>query len=145
MGGCTHPEARDQLAAVTALAVLPEGRLASAGVHGSVLVWDLAAGSAQLLEGHTYAVTALAVLPENRLASAGDDGTVRVWNFAAGSTRVREGQTDCVSRTGCCRLYRRRSPLAAFGVKEGAAARPYQSPALRCLAKQVRASRHRAN
>jgi WD40 repeat protein len=73
---------------VSALAVLPDGRLASAGNDGTVRIWDLAAGNARVLEGHTGWIGALAELPEGRLASAGIDRTVRVWELAYEAVRV---------------------------------------------------------
>jgi WD40 repeat protein len=61
---------------VNALAVLPEGRLASGSLDGAVRVWDLAAGTAHVLKGHTDRVNALAVLPDGSLASGSNDYTV---------------------------------------------------------------------
>ncbi len=84
--------------AVRALAVLPDGTLASASSDNTVRVWDSATGRClHVLEGHTGAVLALAVLPDGTLASAGSDGTVRVWETATGRClRVLDGHTDWV-------------------------------------------------
>jgi WD40 repeat protein len=68
---------------VYALAVLPDGRLASGFGDKTIRVWDAEAGleTAQL-DGHTNAIRALVVLPDGRLASCayGDDSTIRVWD-----------------------------------------------------------------
>jgi WD40 repeat protein len=68
---------------VSALAVLPDGRLASAGHDSTVRIWDPTHGTTPLdLHGHTGELSALAVLPDMRLASAGHDRTVRIWDPA---------------------------------------------------------------
>jgi WD40 repeat protein len=64
-----------------ALAVLPDGRLASASWDKTVLVLRTSTGVFEaMLEGHTSYVYALAVLPDGRLASGSYDKTVRVWS-----------------------------------------------------------------
>jgi len=66
---------------VRALAVLPDGRLASASEDGTVRVWRPSTGVCEaVLKGHTSWVTALAVLPDGRLASGSRDSIVRVWS-----------------------------------------------------------------
>jgi WD40 repeat protein len=76
--------------AITALAVLPDGRLASASDDRTVRLWDVNRGTETArLEGHTEAITALAVLPDGRLASASDDGTVRLWDVKRGVETAR--------------------------------------------------------
>ena len=58
-------------------------RLAAATMGGAIPVWDLAAGSETLLEGHAQRVNDLRFLADGRLVSASDDRTVRVWDLAA--------------------------------------------------------------
>ena len=71
---------------VTALAVLPDGKLASGSRDEMVHVWDAASGACLLtLAGHTDSVFALAVLPDGKLASGSNDNTVRVWDAASGA------------------------------------------------------------
>jgi hypothetical protein len=53
-------------------------------VDRTVRLWELAASTARVLEGHTGWVSALAVLPDGSLASAGNDGTVRMRDLASG-------------------------------------------------------------
>jgi WD40 repeat protein len=57
------------------------GRVASAGVDGTVRVWQAGGGADPLvLSGHTGPVRGVAFSPDGRrVASAGSDGTVRVW------------------------------------------------------------------
>ena len=70
---------------VSALAVLPDGRIASGAGDGTVRVWDPQGRHApQVFEGHEGWVRALAVLPDERIASGGADRTVRVWDALTG-------------------------------------------------------------
>ncbi|EYF03310.1 protein kinase domain-containing protein [Chondromyces apiculatus] len=55
----------------------------SASTDGTVRVWDLATGQAQVLRGHAGAVFEARFLPEGRgFVSVGRDGTVRLWRDA---------------------------------------------------------------
>ena len=79
---------------VMALAVSPDGRVASASFDNSVGLWR--GRVPQWLEGHAAAVTALAWGPGGLLASGGDDFAVRLWQVevepeAAGQRRTRAG------------------------------------------------------
>ena len=68
-----------------ALAVLPDGRLASGSVDKTIMLWDPASGFCDAtLEGHSGSVIALAVLPEGRLASGSADHTIKLWDPASG-------------------------------------------------------------
>jgi hypothetical protein len=74
---------------VNALAVLPDGRLASGASDGTIKLWDPASGQLQAtLEGHSGPVNALAVLPDGRLASGGDDRTIKLWDPASGQLQA---------------------------------------------------------
>jgi len=65
---------------VTALAVLPDYKIASGSWDKTVRVWDAANGEClYTLYGHTDGVVKLAALSEGKLASGSYDGTVRVW------------------------------------------------------------------
>jgi hypothetical protein len=83
---------------VTALAVLPDGRIASGGWDHSVRLWDPSARiKPQVFEGHTDDVTALAVLPDGRIASGSKDHSVRLWDPSARiKPQVFEGHTGDV-------------------------------------------------
>jgi hypothetical protein len=70
---------------VTALAVLPNVRLASGAGDNTIKLWDPATGQLQAtLEGHSGSVNALAVLPGGRLASGAFDNTIKLWDPASG-------------------------------------------------------------
>jgi WD40 repeat protein len=66
--------------------------LASGGMDGQVLVWDVASRQGQgvcrlRLKGHTSCITALAQLPDERIVSASRDGSIKLWD-ATSSTCV---------------------------------------------------------
>jgi WD40 repeat protein len=66
------------------LALLRDGRLASASGDRTV-TWDPAARTQPIvLRDGEYGVCTLAELPDGRLASGSNDGTVRVWNTSGG-------------------------------------------------------------
>jgi WD40 repeat protein len=85
--------------AVTALCVLPDGRLASGSGDHTIRLWDVTAGAETArLEGHSDVVTALCVLPDGRLASGSGDQTIRLWDVTAGAETARlEGHSGVVS------------------------------------------------
>ena len=83
---------------VRALAVLPDGRLASGAYDKTIRLWDVATGAENAcIQGHTGEVNALAVLPDGRLASGAYDKTIRLWDVATGAENARiEGHTGSV-------------------------------------------------
>jgi len=85
--------------AVNAVALLGDGRAATAGVDGRIAIWT--PGNTRpdtVLEGHTAPIVALAVSPDGTtLASASWDQTVRLWPLAGGAPRVLEGHTQNVN------------------------------------------------
>ena len=73
-------------AEVKAIAVLPNGQLASGSADFTIRLWDVATGSeATRLEGHTGEITSLVILPDGRLASGAVDNTIRLWDIATGA------------------------------------------------------------
>jgi WD40 repeat protein len=84
--------------AVRALAVLPDGRLASGADDGTIKLWDAATGQLKAtLEGHSGWVTVLELLPDGRLASGSYDPTIKLWDPASGQLQATlEGHSDQV-------------------------------------------------
>jgi WD40 repeat protein len=84
---------RRGLAWVRALAVLPDGRLASGGDDPKIRLWDPKTGLELLHFGHDpdvyEGVNALAVLPDGRLASGSGDKIIRLWDTNSGAELAR--------------------------------------------------------
>jgi len=71
--------------AITGLAFLPDGRLASIGLDRIVRVYDPKDGTFVDWTGHTDTPTDLVVTPDGaHVVTCGRDGTVRVWEVATG-------------------------------------------------------------
>lgn len=97
--GSARQVLRFHLGAVNALAVLPDGGLASAGEDRRIAIWGRdGAAPLRVLEGHEGPIAGLAVSPDSRsLASASWDGTARIWDLATGAARVVEGHRGPVN------------------------------------------------
>ena len=85
--------------AVNAVALLRDGRIATAGADGRIAIWT--SGNTRpdaVLEGHTAPIAALAASPDGAtLASASWDQTIRLWSLTGGAPRVLEGHTQNVN------------------------------------------------
>jgi len=85
--------------AVNAVALLRDGRIATAGADGRIAIWT--SGNTRpdaVLEGHTAPIAALAASPDGAtLASASWDQTIRLWPLMGGAPRVLEGHTQNVN------------------------------------------------
>jgi WD40 repeat protein len=69
---------------VTAVAVLPDGRVVSGSWDKSLRVWDLESGtSVATLVGHQNWINAVAVLPDGRIVSGSSDNSLRVWELGS--------------------------------------------------------------
>ena len=73
--------------AVNAVALLKDGRAATAGADGRIAIWTFGKTEPDaVLEGHTAPIVALAVSPDGAtLASASWYHTVRLWPLAGGA------------------------------------------------------------
>jgi WD40 repeat protein len=75
---------------ISALCVLPDGRLASGSYDRTIRLWDVTTGAETArLEGHSGLVSALCVLPDGRLASGSYDRTIRLWDVTTGAETAR--------------------------------------------------------
>jgi WD40 repeat protein len=86
----------DKRLGVTALCVLPDGRLASGSSNGTIRLWDMTTGAESArLEGG-----ALCLLHDGCLASGSHDGTIRLWEVARGAEAAR------LTARSCCGTWR---------------------------------------
>jgi len=71
-----------------AIAVSPNGRLATVGGNNTAVIWDAAfQNPALLLEGHSLAVNSVDWSPiESQIATASEDGIVRIWDADTGES-----------------------------------------------------------
>jgi len=78
---------------LTALAVTPDGRLATGSDDGSLRFWNAAKGNELVrLDGQDTGVSALAVLPDGRLATGSmeySDHLIRLWDPKSGAESAR--------------------------------------------------------
>jgi WD40 repeat protein len=83
---------------VQALAVLPNGKLASGSGDNTIRIWDIATQRCEsTLQGHDNSVRSLAVLPHGKLASGSYDQTIRIWNICSQQCEmVLRGHDGCV-------------------------------------------------
>jgi cytochrome c len=85
--------------AVNAVALLQDGRAATAGEDGRIAIWQPGARQpSAVLEGHQGPVVSLALSADGTLlASASWDHTARLWPLAGGAPRVMEGHAQNVN------------------------------------------------
>ncbi|MDH4074809.1 MAG: hypothetical protein OEW29_02645, partial [Acidimicrobiia bacterium] len=67
---------------VRAMIQLPDGRIASGDINGTILVWDPARPGVApgVYRGHSGQINGLTLLADGRVASSSDDGTVQIWD-----------------------------------------------------------------
>jgi cytochrome c len=85
--------------AVNAVAILPDGRVATAGEDTRIALWTPGRPAPDtVLVGHSGPVAAIAVSPDGAsIATASWDRTVRLWPLAGGPPRVFEGHQQNVN------------------------------------------------
>ncbi len=84
---------------MNAVAILPDGRLATGGEDGRLAIWRRGEPQPQrVLSGHTAPIVAIGVSPDGkRLATGSWDRTVRVWEPDSGQVQVLEGHQQNVN------------------------------------------------
>jgi cytochrome c len=84
---------------VNAVAILPDGRIATAGEDGKLAIWRPGETQPQhVFSGHTAPIVSLAVSPDGkRLATGSWDRTVRIWDLGGAPPQVLEGHQQNVN------------------------------------------------
>lgn len=73
---------RENYFELNALTVLPDGRLATGNVNGTIRIWDLTNNRVSIFKGtEEGAISDMAFLPDGRLVTCGYDYTIRVWDL----------------------------------------------------------------
>jgi WD40 repeat protein len=75
---------------ITALRVLPDGRVVSGCLDGTLHLWDLEQSRSQLLGDHHGRVRDLAILPDGRVVSVGEDNCLCIWDPAFPALTISE-------------------------------------------------------
>jgi WD40 repeat protein len=71
--------------AVSSLALLENGLLASSSFNDVIIIWNVTTGQIHLeLGGHMGTIFSLATLSDGKLASGSDDKTIKIWNLKEG-------------------------------------------------------------
>eukprot|EP01036_Dinobryon_divergens_P033781 gene33781-biopygen26749 len=74
---------------VRSVIALPDGRLVSCSVDGTLCIWNADTGDCQaVLRGHIRLVRTVIALPDGRLVSCSWDKTLRVWNVTTGDCKT---------------------------------------------------------
>ncbi len=100
--GAAHTVTRFHDGNVTAVALFPDGRFATAGQDGRIALWHPGARVPDLATGHgVSAIAALALSPDGaRLAAGFWDGTISVLDVASGAVAQAQGHADRVTGLG---------------------------------------------
>ena len=78
-GAENGPALRGHGGPVRALVVVDDGRIATAGLDGAIILWNVGAGRAErVIKPHATAVNALAVRRDGCIVSGGEDGAVAI-------------------------------------------------------------------
>ncbi len=83
------------LSYVYALALLPNGLLASSSLDTTIKIWNITKTSPlYTLTGHTGPIRALVVINADYLASGAQDGTIKIWSLSNNYTQVKSWQAS---------------------------------------------------
>lgn len=97
---CILSDKDDMHSDVRALAVFPDGRIASACTAGKIKIWDMNKSVCTMKVRHDASLNGLTVLNDGKLVSGSDDRSIKIWDEKGAPTFTLSGHSNYVCALG---------------------------------------------